>query len=433
MVRRSTLLLFTLVSCSVVESAVRTLSTDLQVGMAIAHPPTLVAQATTTSELYIGLRGAAVETLQTQLQEQGVYDGPTDGFFGLSTKEAVLDFQASAGIESTGRWDEASRQALQAALGSAEESDTVNISTEEFLGNEPAEDTPSESESAGESSSEDEALDSGTPSAIAANPENQSTGKNSRFTKLLLSGLGLFAVAGSFGAGFFAATRTRKESAPSAENWLSVTDSSDSLPNDSDHTAPSSAVGSKNSSGYRPDQVGHSWTRDDDETVGELVSALRTSSSQGRRQAIWELGQHGHSLAVQPLVDLMTEVDSKEKSLIIAALSEIGMRSLRPLSHALANAIQDDNREVRKNAIRDLSRIYDLVIQVSQLLGHAVKDDDADVRQTARWALDQLNRIRQPHEYGSNGFTSSGVVPISSNTIEFETSDFDTQQHQLQS
>jgi vesicle coat complex subunit len=49
---------------------------------------------------------------------------------------------------------------------------------------------------------------------------------------------------------------------------------------------------------------------------------------------------------------------------------------------------------VRKNAIRDLTRIYELVNQISYLLHHATDDPDPEVQETARWAINQLNRIR---------------------------------------
>ncbi|MEL7226489.1 MAG: HEAT repeat domain-containing protein [Cyanobacteria bacterium J06576_12] len=133
-----------------------------------------------------------------------------------------------------------------------------------------------------------------------------------------------------------------------------------------------------------------------------LIKDLHNPDPQQRRKVIWELGQRGNSLAVQPLVDAMVDADSKEKSLVLAALSEIGIRSLRPMNRALAIALQDDNPEVRKNAIRDLTRIYELVVQISQMLGHAQEDEDPEVRQTASWALEQLNRIRRSQDVDSN-------------------------------
>jgi hypothetical protein len=44
--------------------------------------------------------------------------------------------------------------------------------------------------------------------------------------------------------------------------------------------------------------------------------------------------------------------------------------------------------------VRDLSRMYDLMAQMTQLLRHATQDENAEVRETAEWALHQLNRLK---------------------------------------
>jgi hypothetical protein len=128
--------------------------------------------------------------------------------------------------------------------------------------------------------------------------------------------------------------------------------------------------------------------------IDELIRDLGNPDPNVRRKSIWELGQRGNSAAVQPLVGLLAEADSQEQSLILAALAEINMKTLRPLNRALALALQDPNPEVRKNAIRDLTRVYDSMGQAGRILGHAVADDDPEVRQTAQWALEQLNNLR---------------------------------------
>ncbi|HEY9748475.1 MAG TPA: HEAT repeat domain-containing protein, partial [Allocoleopsis sp.] len=143
--------------------------------------------------------------------------------------------------------------------------------------------------------------------------------------------------------------------------------------------------------------------------VEELIKDLRNPDPAKRRKAIWELGQRGDTQAVQPLVDLMIDSDSKQRSLILASLSEIGVRTLKPMNRALAISLQDENPEVRKNAIRDVTRIYDLVGQISQLLRHATEDPDAEVQETARWALNQVNRIRT--------IANAEGVPALKNTI----------------
>ncbi len=128
--------------------------------------------------------------------------------------------------------------------------------------------------------------------------------------------------------------------------------------------------------------------------VDELVRELRSPDPIKRQKVIWELGQRGDTRAVQPMVDLMLDSDSRQRSLILSALSEIGTRTLKPLSRALAISLQDESPDVRKNAIRDLTRVYDLVSQISHLLHKASDDPDRDVQETAAWALGQLNRIR---------------------------------------
>ncbi|NEQ41005.1 MAG: hypothetical protein F6K40_34260 [Okeania sp. SIO3I5] len=127
--------------------------------------------------------------------------------------------------------------------------------------------------------------------------------------------------------------------------------------------------------------------------VEQLINDLQNFDSKKRHQAIWELGQKGDSRAVQPLVNLLINSDSKQQSLILATLSEIGTQTLKPMSKALAISLQNDNAEVRKNAIRDLTRIYELIIQVTKLLQQAEYDSDPEVEKTAKWALEQLNRI----------------------------------------
>ena len=129
-------------------------------------------------------------------------------------------------------------------------------------------------------------------------------------------------------------------------------------------------------------------------SVEILLNNLQSRDHAIRRQAIWELGQKGESVAVQPLISSMEEADSQQRSLILAALSEIGVRTLTPLNRALGLSLQDKNTDVRKNAIRDITRIYIAMEQISQILGQAIADDDPEVRETAQWALSQ---VRSPN------------------------------------
>jgi HEAT repeats len=128
--------------------------------------------------------------------------------------------------------------------------------------------------------------------------------------------------------------------------------------------------------------------------VDELIRDLQNPDPSKRRKAIWDLGQQGDSRAVQPMVDLMMDSDSSQRSLILSAISEIGIKTLKPVNRALMLSLQDSSSDVRKNGIRDVTRMYDLMGQISQLLQHAASDPDQEVQETASWALTQLNRIR---------------------------------------
>jgi HEAT repeat protein len=98
---------------------------------------------------------------------------------------------------------------------------------------------------------------------------------------------------------------------------------------------------------------------------------------------------------MKPLVELMIEADSQERSLILEALSQIAARALKPLNKAIAISLEDRNSQVRKNAIRDLTRVYELMSQVTTRLAQAAGDPDEEVQETAKWALQQLNQM--PH------------------------------------
>lgn len=125
--------------------------------------------------------------------------------------------------------------------------------------------------------------------------------------------------------------------------------------------------------------------------IEELIKNLESPDPKIRRKSIWKLAQQSDSRAMKPLVDKMIDSDSYERSLVLEALSQISTRTLRPMNQALAISLQDKNPQVRKNAIRDLTRIYDVMSQISQMLCHAIDDSDEEVQETAVWALNQLN------------------------------------------
>lgn len=150
----------------------------------------------------------------------------------------------------------------------------------------------------------------------------------------------------------------------------------------------------------------------------QLIGELGDAEPKTRRRAIWKLAQMSDSRSMQPLVHVMADADSYERSLILEALSQICTRTLRPLNQALAISLSDKNPQVRKNAIRDLTRIYDIMTQITQTICHALDDSDAEVQETAKWAMKQLNIPLPP----GLDFTS---VEVEQNDENFESDDIE--------
>ncbi len=127
--------------------------------------------------------------------------------------------------------------------------------------------------------------------------------------------------------------------------------------------------------------------------VPELIADLQKRDRSIRQKTIWELAQRGDSRAMQPLVELMIKVDSQERGLILEAMTQIASRTLKPMNKALMMSLEDENPHVKQNAIRDLTRVYELMNQVTKRLSQVVDDSDEEVQKTAKWALKQLNQM----------------------------------------
>lgn len=393
------------------------------------------SSAESTALLSVGTRGEAVGTLQQQLQQRGYYDGPVDGLYGSITRQAVETFQQDVGIPATGKIDiftwerlHTSQQpeAADAIVATADAPQIAEASLNVQVAQSPPEpetvpDTAPQAETTSPDAASDES--SAEPEAVTSGSTSDSTNDSGsgRFLIFALIGAALAALGTGFAVfnqgkpkdvdesawGEIPQFDTRFDQEPglmpsttTAAFPVSPTPRSNGYPSASIPVADNGGLlgaGSTREQGTDAEihQMGETTRLAKVNITNELINELQSSDPSKRRKAIWELGQRGNSTAIQPLVNAMIDADSKEKSLALAALSEIGVRSLRPMNRALAIALQDDSPEVRKNAIRDLTRIYDLVVQISQMLGHAVEDEDPEVRKTATWALEQLNRIRR--------------------------------------
>ncbi|MEC4812275.1 MAG: HEAT repeat domain-containing protein [Scytonema sp. PMC 1069.18] len=316
----------------------------------------------TQSILRPGSTGNEVQKLQTLLKDLGYYDGEVDGRYGTSTSRAVSKFQEAKGLIVDGVFGQTTRQSLQQAVQPKSPPATV-------------------------------------VSSIPQTSTQEEQGKDVVWWSLL--GIG---VLGSTGAVLYAVkqfgkgTEVTKYKDSPKENYSLAPPPIGELSTVQDrNTHSTTVVGTADttpspSTQFIPVEKTSRLTKVN--IVDQLIDDLHNPDPSQRRKAIWDLGQKGDSRAIQPLVDLMIDADSQQRSLILAALAEIGTRTLKPMNRALAISLQDESPQVRKNAIRDLTRVYDMMAQMSQMLSHAMHDSDAEVQATAKYALSQMNRIR---------------------------------------
>lgn len=393
--------------------------------------------------MQLGSEGPGVESVQRKLSELGYFDGTADGVYGANTEAAVQQFQEAEGLEPTGRIDLTTWERIQTSNQSlVAEPSELDASSE-----------PEATATAPESTTPDSAT-SETPPESSSAPTEQAE-PNWTLRRILLVGgvaiFGLVAIAGMSLSVWKWLTRPHRSPQrdlaaagmpnplnPDAINTTAVPIDADSPTNGAQVSSPvgspplqpddvllverdrnSAPVANSNlpsaaqadaipdgesngSAALQPPNVSPTTRLSKTNLIESLIQDLDSIDSTVRRKAIWQLGQQGTTQAIQPLVNLMIDSDSQQRSLILAALSEIGERTLNPMHRALAVSLQDENAEVRRNAIRDLTRIYDQVAQLAPLLRHAMEDTDPTVRDTAAWALNQLNRQTKQASFQPN-------------------------------
>lgn len=327
-------------------------------------------QTTNSSILALGSTGAEVEALQKQLKELGYYKGVVNGDYGESTELAVSKFQKAKNLITDGLAGATTKQSLLTAV---KQKQSLSLA------------------------------------ATTSTPKNEKASTKASPQKDLLwwslVGVGIL---GSLGAVLYLLKKSRKvKQVESSENFhfevLNTSETKSVLP-----LLPSNSAADENYKNADITNVEKATAPPAREVlplektsrlakvniVEELMKDLRSPDLTKRRKAIWDLGQQGDSRAIQPLMEVMIDADSQQRSLILAALAEIGTRTLKPMNRALAISLQDESPEVRQNAIRDLTRVYDMMAQISQMLCLAAEDSNAEVQATARYALSQMNRIR---------------------------------------
>lgn len=398
-----------------------------------------------------------VADVQQRLQELGYYQDIVDGIYGDNTRAAIARFQQASGLARTGILDPLTQARLDATIpprldASSGDSETLGEEDSPLASAEELETTEEDTDSAFDFSEETlegedvfspgtgETVDNGEANGEAAEAVEGTTdpeaAEGRSFALFLAIGLGVILVATLGGGALWLllrrpgqgeGTQAEGTQGEGAENGAGLPPAQGTgmsavpgeVPQPRDATASPEPT-----TGASPGQNGHvdgvaaatittaaPQRLNKVNIVDELIDDLHSGDPAIRRKAIWDLGQQGNSTAVQPLVGLMVDADSQERSLILATLSEISSRTLKPLNRALALSLQDENPEVRKNAIRDLTRIYDLVGQVGTLLGHAAGDEDPEVRQTAVWAMEQFSRMRLKAVGGDQPTLMGGSAP----------------------
>jgi len=343
-------------------------------------------QTANSSILEVGSRGVEVEALQKQLKELGYYYGVVNGDYGESTKLAVSKFQKAKNLFADGIAGVATRNILLTTVRQ-KQSLSVAASIRYILLT-----TVKQQQSL---------------SVAATTPTPKKTKASTKAPPqkdLLWWSLVGIGILGGVGALLYLLRRSRKVKEVESENFHfkvltpsqikpvpgllpleSAADKNADITNAEEATAPPAKEVLPLEKTSRLAKVN---------ILEELMKDLRSADPTKRRKAIWDLGQQGDSRAIQPLMEVMIDADSQQRSLILAALAEIGTRTLKPMNRALAISLQDESPDVRQNAIRDLTRIYDMMAQISQMLCLATEDSNAEVQATARYALSQMNRIR---------------------------------------
>lgn len=133
------------------------------------------------------------------------------------------------------------------------------------------------------------------------------------------------------------------------------------------------------------------------DVVFELIKDLQQSDRELRHRAIRKLSRTGDFRGIEPLTSIISQADTQEKNLIINAITQIANRSFEPLNNALFPSLEDENSEVRKNAIHDLTALHECISQITKcLVLQMLEDSDQEVQQTAKWALEKFKLLLLP-------------------------------------
>lgn len=307
-----------------------------------------------------GMKGSEVQVLQMQLKALGYYKTLIDGDYGIKTKNAVLEFQKSQGLKrQDGITDLNTQTILTKALSSQSKPKPSPIPVV-------------------------------TPASTISIDHSKSPFNQTDFFWWSLLGLGLLITIGGviYLIKRFSKVEDSEELEP--QKLLSAsTENNGKLLLTSAQSQPLPI----------PTEIETLGTLETNKLFSQfnefdtLMKDLQCDDVKKRRKAIWNLGHKGDSRAVKPLLKMMIDADSQHQDLIVTSLTEIGANTLKPINRALAISMQDENPQVRKNAIRDLVRIYDMIRQMTKIVLYAMEDPDPEVQKTAEYALNRITHI----------------------------------------
>ncbi|WP_392534602.1 peptidoglycan-binding protein [Nostoc sp. C117] len=365
---RSSILVFTCFSCLGFYANTPSTATSKPEILELAQANSRISASAPV--LTTGSQGSDVQRLQIQLKKLGYYNGAVDGKYNVTTEIAVAKFQKVKGLKIDGIAGLATKIRLQTAFADKNRLIASPIVTSRII----------------------------TSARVTSKPTAKPQPSEKGFLWWLIFAVG---VLGSFGVLVYL-LRWFRHAKQLQKSEISNTKSLSEVKKDPMTEPLAENITNPQITKLPPPPPPPTQLLLPEKTsrlvklniVDELIQDLRSTDPKKRHKAIWNLGQQGDSRAIQPMVDLMIDADSQESSLILAALAEISTRTLKPMNRALAISMQDENPQVRQNAIRDLTRVYDMMSQMSQILCHALEDPDAEVQATARYALSHMNKIR---------------------------------------
>ncbi|MGK7893419.1 MAG: hypothetical protein AB4372_07295 [Xenococcus sp. (in: cyanobacteria)] len=129
------------------------------------------------------------------------------------------------------------------------------------------------------------------------------------------------------------------------------------------------------------------------DVVPKLIQELQKGDREITSQTIKKLSQSGDSRAMIPLVEFLIEADTQQRSLILEAMSKISIGLLKPMNQALILSLGDEDSVVKQNAIRDLTRMYEITSQVTEKLSQTINNSEEKLPETTQWALQQLKQM----------------------------------------